>query len=93
MIAVKQDEDNKVVAYVDYYIVDKFGYPCEVGQYCYVKKCWVHESIRYEYTLKNFVEEEHIKFPTVKWIYYEREKYNKRMSIYDITRFYTKRRI
>lgn len=92
MLLLRKDKEDKVIAYVEYTIVDKYGHPCEVGQYCWVRDIWVHRSIRHQFTLKDFVEEGHEKFPTVRWLYYKRGKYNDRMSIYDITRFYNKRR-
>ncbi len=91
MTAVEHDKtDGKVIAYVDYQIVDSFGHLSELGQYCWVNECWVHKDFRKRKILNWFVEREHLKWPTVKWLYYKRRKYGDRIRQYDIMEFYTK---
>lgn len=91
MISVLHDTDNKVIAYVDFEIVDKNGNWSNNGEYCFVRYLFIHESIKDKYALKDFVMKEHSKFPSVKWLYYQRqERGDDRMRIYPITRFYRK---
>ncbi len=90
MIAVYKNKDGFVNAYVDYQIVDDRGFPDKEGLYCWINNVWVHKTVRQGDTLKRFIEEEHSKFLSVKWIYWKRSKYNDRMSIYDITKLYKK---
>ena len=91
MLATKYDVDGKIVAYVEYDIVDHRGNYCEVGQYCFIRELWIHKSIRELNTwntLRELVMNEHMKFPLVKYLYFLRRKHDNRMSTYDITRFY-----
>ena len=88
MLLTHKDKDDKVIAYLEYEIVDKWGHPCEGGQYCYVRDIFVHKSIKNKFNFKTWVELEHPKYPQVKFLYWQRQKYQNRMSIYDITRFY-----
>ena len=91
MINVIHDKGGKVVAYVDYDIVNKDGSWNNYGEYCFVRYIWKHRSLKKKGILQDFVEQEHMKFPTVKWIYYERnDRINKKMRIFNITRFYRK---
>lgn len=93
MVAVKHDKRDKVIAYVDYEIVDKQGKWDRYGEYCWVRHLWIHKSVKNKYTLKDFVETEHRKFPTVRWIYYQKEKgESKRTYIHSIVKFYRKER-
>ena len=90
MIIVKHDSDNKVVAYVDYTIVDNTGKQLKLGQYCFVRFVWIHKSVNRKGIPKEFIKEGHKKNPTVKWLYFKRKKYSYRMSIYDINKCYKK---
>ena len=93
MVAVKYDTDGRVVAYVDYEIVDKDGHWCNNGDYCFVRYLFIHPSVKNKYTLKDFVMKEHMRFPSVKWLYYQRqEKGDDKMRCYPITRFYRNER-
>lgn len=91
MVAALHDKDDKVIAYVDYEIVDKDGKWDSNGEYCFVRHLFIHKSIKDRYTLKDFVMTEHVKFPSVKYIYYERRyKSNSKMRMYPIINFYRK---
>jgi|TARA_Y100000310_G_scaffold315318_1_gene365709 hypothetical protein len=90
MVSVYKNEDGFVHAYVDYQIVDNKGVPKQDGEYCWVNNVWAHKTMRRRDILKSFVEREHAKYPTVKWIYWMRTKHDDRMSIYDIKRLYKK---
>ena len=93
MVAALHDKEGKVVAYVDYEIVDKNGIWCNNGEYCFVRHLFIHPSVKDKYTLKDFVMKEHARFPSVRFLYYQREeKGDKRMRFYPITRFYRKGR-
>jgi len=92
MVSALHDKRDRVIAYVDYEIVDKSGNWNQQGQYCFVRHLFIHKSIKNKYTLKDFVMKEHSKFPSVKWLYYQKEKANdKRMRVFPILRFYRKK--
>lgn len=88
MIVFKRDNDDKIIAYVDYWFVDKDGNKNSLGAYCWVNEVWVHKSVRRKNFLIDFIREEHDKSPWIRWIYWTRNKYSKRMSCYDINKLY-----
>lgn len=90
MLALQHDKEGRVVAYVEYLIVDKDGSINDQGEYCYCKNAWVHKSVERGKLLKEFVMEEHMKWLQVKWLYFKRSKYNYRLRMYDIKKFYLK---
>ena len=92
MVSALHDKRGKVTAYVDYEIVDKDGNWDQAGTHCFVRHLFIHKSIKNKYTLKDFVMAEHAKFPTVRWLYYQKGKgTSKKMHSYPILRFYRKR--
>lgn len=84
MILVKHDIDNKVIAYVDYDVVDIEGKSDCCGEYAYVRYYWVHDDYRWKNLIKYFVEEAKKRHYCLKYIYYNRFKYNDRMKMYKI---------
>jgi len=93
VLLIRKDKDDKIIAYIDFQIVDRWGHLTEGGQYCYVRDAYIWRGIRGNLSIfRRWVEREHPKYPQVRWIYFQRSKYNKRLSIYDITKFYKQKR-
>jgi hypothetical protein len=91
MIVTEKSSDGKVISYAEYNICDKFGHPCEGGQYAYIFNVWLHESYRPKIFKKIFtkwIREELPKYPYVRWIYWTRQKYGGKASIYNVRRLY-----
>lgn len=84
MILIKRDDDKKVIAYVDYDIVDMCGKNCIDGIYAFIRYMWVHESIRNNRLIRYFIKEALIRHKQLKYIYYNRFKYNDRLRMYNI---------
>ena len=91
MILTKKDNKDRVIAYLEYNVVDKIGQLCDVGQYIRVVDTWVHKSICERGTLLKFFKDNIYKYPTVKWVYWWRKKYNYRDSIYSRERLLKRR--
>ena len=91
MILVERDINDKVVAYIDYEIVNSKGKVEDDGTYCYVRDAWIHKSFSKQEgkrLLKWFIAKGHSMYPQVEWLYFERGKYNDRTRIYKIRRMY-----
>ena len=75
---------------MDYRIVNRDGLDTEGGEYCYVRDFWIHPKYRRKLILEEFVKEEHLKYPQVIWIYFDRrgKGRERNMKMYNIRRFY-----
>ena len=87
MIVTQKDKDDKIIAYGEYNIVDRFGHPTEVGQYCFIYDTWVHKDYRHRRLLKDMIRSRMPMHPTVKWIYWTRSKHEGKTSMYELKRF------
>jgi hypothetical protein len=91
MISAWKDENDKVIAYCEFNIVNKYGIPDNNGKYCFVNNAWVHKNYRFKkYLYKMFIKESW-KYPQLDFIYWQRAKYDKRISLLDIRRLYGRR--
>ncbi len=88
MLALQHDKDGKIVAYAEYTIVNSKAIPDKNGDYAFVYDTWCHNSVQCKGVLRDFVLQEHGKFPQVNWIYYYRSKHNNRLKTFNIRRFY-----
>ena len=92
MFSVHRNSEDLVDAYVEYFIVNKDGSLNGKGIYAFISEIWIHPTIQRRKLLKQFILNEHKKFPQVKWIYFRRRKYGDRMRIYPIEWMYKRRR-
>jgi hypothetical protein len=85
MIYKIHDKDDKVIAYVVYFQIDKNKTIDENGAYIYVEDVWVHKSIRFKDTMNKML---YGLLPLYnnKYIYWQRCKYNDRISLYEVMR-------
>jgi hypothetical protein len=88
MLAVKKTKDGFIYSYVDYRICNEKALDDEKGIYCYVRDVWIHPKYERKNLLKQFIKEEHKKFPQVIWLYFKRKKYGGRMKMFEIKRLY-----
>ncbi len=80
-----------IILLADYEIVDKEGKPNNNGLYCFVRYTNIDKSLRKANSFKEFVMKEHLKYPTVKWIYYQREnRGDSRIRMFEIKKLYKK---
>ena len=88
MLAVKRNEDDLIYAYVDYKICNQDGTYNDDGEYCFVWSIWAHPKYRRKEIMKEWLEQEHKKFPKVKWLYFKRSKNGGKIKMYSIERMY-----
>jgi len=84
MLVTCRDNEDRIIAYTEYWITDKWGHPCKAGQFCRVLDVWVHPDYANKGLLKYMLEKKRYKYPLLRWIYWERRNENKPLRTYDI---------
>ena len=82
MVETIKDYDGKVVALIAWQVVNEEGQYKDQGDYIYIEDLWIHRDARGNGVLRRLINliDKH-KFATkAKWVYWEREKYNHRIS-------------
>lgn len=84
-MAVFKTRQGYIKAYMDYRIVDKDGNNHPEGEWLYIREMWVHPKHRNKRLPQKLILKaaEHKSPKTAYWL---RDKYNERMSYYDIER-------
>jgi len=83
MVSVKHDTDGKVIAYIEYFIVNQYGIPDDNGRWCYVRYLWLWEGCRGMGLVREFLNKEIPKYPNVEKIYWKNDRHNERMKEFD----------
>ena len=89
MVVTHYREDGFCDAWAEYYIVNQDGSFNEQGIYAFVRELWIHPTAKQ--MKAEFIKQEHIKYPQVRWLYFERRKHN-RIRIYPIEWLYKRRK-
>lgn len=82
MLNVLKNDDGYIYAYVDWTRVNEKSDVVNDGDFIYIKHIWVHERFRNNRVLKiliNLIDEDDYS-NGAKFVYWNREKYNKRQS-------------
>ena len=74
------DKEKYVIAYCEYSLRNEFGKEDSKGEYCFVDNIWIHPDYRYKGFMGWFLKIIEPKVPTAAYVYWEREKYDKRVS-------------
>jgi hypothetical protein len=86
MVITHKDFDGKVIAYAEFRLVNERGFEDPKGIYIWINDVWVHKSFRtgdkFNEILKGFILSQADKFPWTEYIYWQRGKYDDRMSLY-----------
>ena len=84
MISCLKDNNGFIFAYLEWQIVNVMGQFEDNGEYCYIQDYWIHPAWREEhkYILAELSQQinDHKFSKNLKWIYWNREKYNDRLS-------------
>jgi len=91
VLAVEKDIDGKIIAYVEYFIVNGDGNLDDNGKFCYVRYLWLWEGCRGEGLIRKFLNQEIPRYKQVEKIYWKFEKYNNRIKEFDIHRLLKER--
>lgn len=81
MILLEKDNDGKITGFIYYNIVDKDGRLDDNGEYAYIFECWTHKSVRGKGVLSKFARAGEQRHPKLKYVYYDREKYGRKIII------------
>jgi len=87
MIITRADEDGKIIAFAEFRLVNERGADDEKGIYVWINEVWVHESYRsrdkFNSILKDFINSQAARFSWCEYIYWQRNKYDDKMSLYN----------
>jgi hypothetical protein len=87
MIDTIKDDDDTIIAYIEWSVRNKFGLEDPKGIYVYVHDIWVHKSIRYKHAIKVLSIQVYKRVPWVEQVYWKRYKYGDRKSQYNVKEF------
>ena len=84
MIETIRDDEDKVVAYIEWSLVNNSGRTSKLGKYIFVNELWIHKSLRRGKILRGFIQLIGTKTPTARYAYWERRKYDCRMKMFKV---------
>ncbi len=89
MISCHKNVADFITAYIEWYILNKFGQFQENGEYLYIHDLWIHSSKRGTRVLNYLIHkiDTHPVAYNCKWVYWSREKYNR------LTRLFPRERL
>ena len=91
MISVIKDDEERVISYIEWEIVNGDGEFQDNGRYCYIQDYWVHPKwLRKGFILNNLIKQiyEHKFSKNLEWVHWNREKYDYRPSkLYSVSKF------
>jgi hypothetical protein len=83
MIEYLQDKDDKIIAFVDWKLIDKFGKLDNFGTYCWVDNFFMHPSLNIFLVMQEFAERIIKRASWIEYLYFQRyEKYGDRWKLY-----------
>jgi len=89
LISTSKNNDGLVIAYCEWRNVGQSGFDKLHGEYVYIADIWIHDSHHNDWSIyREFMNEIFQKALHAKFMYFQRRKYQGRMS-----RVYTKERI
>jgi len=82
MVSVLQNGEGYIYAYADWKTTNHYGHHTNKGLYIYVQHLWIHKKYRGTDAIKKLITliDEHPNAVNALWVYWQREKYNKRLS-------------
>ena len=84
MLETIKDDQDKIVAYIEWNLVNNKGKTDDQGTYVFVRDLWCWKPLRGKLKfIRHFISEISRKVPTVRYAYWEREKYSGRMRIFN----------
>lgn len=80
MITTIHDDQNYIVAYLEWRQVSASGFDKYGGEYIFVADMWIHPEHRGQGLLQELISKVLLIAPEAKFCYYQRRKYDDRMS-------------
>lgn len=80
MIISIKDNEEKIIAYIEFWQVAESGFPKAHGEYMWVQEMWIHNDYRGKGLLKKLATKALSQHPDIKYGYWYHEKYNNRLS-------------
>jgi hypothetical protein len=86
VIKAYKNNGGYVYAYCEYQLVNEDGTPNDDGDFLYVFNAWVHEDRRSRKIIDRFIYDILMKHDNVKFVYWNRSKYDNKLSLYNVSR-------
>lgn len=80
MVTTIHDDENFVIAYIEWRQVGASGFDKYGGEYIFVNDMWIHPEYRGQNLLHELISKVLLIAPEAKFCYYQRRKYDDRMS-------------
>jgi len=84
MIESIKDNEDRVVAYIEWSLRDKFGLEAKDGIFVWVNDLWVHKDYRHKKLIRMLSIKIYKRVPWVEHVYWKRHKYGGRKSQYEV---------
>ena len=89
MVNVVSDENDKVIAYMEWRQVCRSGFDKLGGEYIWINDLWIHRSHKNDFDMyRKLMRQVFFHTKDAKWLYFNRRKYDGRLS-----KLYTKEKI
>ena len=82
MLEYTIDKEGNLQSVIDFWVVDKSGKLDDKGEYVFVNEWYISPKYRGNGTIAEFAKRIIKRVPWAKYAYFERRKYNNRISIY-----------
>ena len=82
MITSIKDDQNRIIAYVEWRLVGQSGFDKQDGEYVWINDCWVHQDYRMRDLLNRMTDEVMRQVPSARYCYFQRLKRNERLRMY-----------
>ena len=80
MISVSNDNEGKVIGYIEWRQVGQSGFDKLHGEYVWINDFWIHPDYRGGHVMVNLIEKILNIARQAKWCYFTRRKYDGRLS-------------
>ena len=87
MLETKKDKEGKIIAFLEWNLLDDNGQFDNKGNWAWVEEVFIHKDYRQNGILKELSQIARKKIPWVKNFYFRRKKYNERQRHYSISKY------
>jgi len=88
MVTVLKDEEDRVISYCEWCLVDEKGDLQDNGRYLFVRELWIHEKYRQKGMIEKMIYKIAPEAPAAIYAYWRRRKYNDRIKLFRRSKLY-----
>ena len=79
-----KDSGGKIISFIEWNLCDEKGTNTIGAKYCFIKELWIHDSVTRKGIIRYYINLIYSKAKTIKYAYWERHKYGKRIKMFTI---------